>query len=197
MISRPNVRELPEFQKANEFARHVVAVEGKEYEWVWDYAKDLVARKLDFFKMLDDKADTIIRYLGGGAGIFALGVLAKIDSTNWHIALMAIPALLASVVAVFFAIRCRVPSQGSGSTSIQTAKEVFADQSIDAMHAKAAFLGQFHLTATVLEIASRHKSRCIIVASWCYFAAIALLILPIITAVVFPPIAGVAAKSTK
>jgi hypothetical protein len=90
-LSLPQYIEKAEAHKrAVEFMHESTAKDGVEYKWVWEYAKELWELRSKVFNVLDDKADGIIKYLGGGTGLFAIGLLAKADSTSSYLNLVVL-----------------------------------------------------------------------------------------------------------
>lgn len=86
------------------------------YVWVAQYAKDLAERSEQTDKVLDEKADSIIKYLGGGSTLLTFGALLSIrpekPESCW-LALAALvsllPSLVFAVLAVRAALRVRTP----------------------------------------------------------------------------------------
>jgi hypothetical protein len=169
--------------------RNEIAVDvGKDYAWVAEYAKTLWAYREASYKTLDEKADSIIKYLGGGTGLFAIGVLSKIDVKNAHIAAFALFPLLAGIVAVFLAIYARIPMFAPDPTDIKTAKEIYADGRGSKEEAIAAFLGQWHYLCECLAMVNDKKAFVVMCATWLYWFAIALLAVPLVVAIFWPPV---------
>src|SRR5262249_7329045 len=54
-----------------EFSKEVRPIENADYKWLLDYARLLWDECNKTFASLDEKAENIIRYLGGGTGLFA------------------------------------------------------------------------------------------------------------------------------
>src|SRR4051812_42777079 len=82
---------LPGYAEARKFCDEFEPIEGVDYGWVADYAKDRQAMLLAAFKDLDDKAGAIITYLGSGTGLLTLGALAAAGSG-------ALPALVVAII---------------------------------------------------------------------------------------------------
>src|SRR5438093_6944908 len=60
-----------DYTAATEFRKNFTPLEGDEhdYDWVTDFAKFSYEKIHDGFDKLDEKADSIIRYLGGGSAL--------------------------------------------------------------------------------------------------------------------------------
>jgi hypothetical protein len=76
------VEKNPLYEAAKRFRDNPDPKDGVNYSWVSEYAKALWEYRNGVFDKLDEKSESIIKYLGGGTGLFTLGVLAKIDAGN-------------------------------------------------------------------------------------------------------------------
>jgi hypothetical protein len=175
-------------QTATKFMHSSAAIPGAHYEWVSRYAKDLWDHRLKIFTSLDDKSDGIIKYLGGGTGLFALGVLAKVDSGNVYLVLWTLPALICALMSLFLAIKARKPQLVSSLPSVQKAM-TYADENPNEDEALAAFLGQWNLACEHMRLICLRKAFLIEVSTWFYSLALGLLLLPLIVAAFCPPLA--------
>ena len=184
MVSASGSNATADEAAARAFMNSSAAKEGVEYEWVYEYAKSLWAHRLTVWRMLDEKADAIIRYLGGGTGIFALGVLAKIDASNRYLAEWALPALFIASIAVFLAMWARRPMDYPLLPSVENAKD-YADEHKE--DAKAAFIGQWHLANEKARLSCARKERWISWAAFLAYIALVLLLLPVIVGICTPP----------
>jgi hypothetical protein len=174
------------YKQALEFMKYVGPKQGAEYGWVFDYAKILWEYRNRVFVSLDEKADSIIKYLGGGTGLFALGVLAKVDGSNWYIAVAAMPAVACALLAILFAILARRPSAFPGLSTVETAKD-YADAEESSSAALAGFLGQWNLACEAVRLICQRKASRVEVAAWFTYAALVLLAIPLLVAVHYPP----------
>jgi|SRR5579864_160387 len=186
---------LPNHIEDNEtYKRAVVAMkattakEGVEYGWVLEYAKTRYEHCSKILSILDDKADGIIRYLGGGTGLFALGALSKIDSANSHLVWWSLPAIFAALVSLWFAWRVRKARTVPSLPSVLDAKENYAEGCPTDGAAKAAFLGQWNLYCEGTRVECHAKAALLDRATCCYFIALVLLVLPLIAAAIWPPL---------
>ena len=64
-----DIEDREEFQDAERFRRTITPLEDTEYKWIFDYANDKHDKLTKIYKELDDKANEIVKYLGGGAGL--------------------------------------------------------------------------------------------------------------------------------
>jgi hypothetical protein len=175
----------PVHQEVIDFLNNAKAAEGAEYGWTFEYAKTLWEYRNKTFAGLDEKAESIIRYLGGGTGLFAIGAIAKVETSSRWIAASALPAIICALVAIYFAFRSKKPDPFPGMPSIQKAK-AYADDLKNDNEAKAAFLGQWNAVCEHARLICDRKAVDVYRASVLAFVALTLLILPLLTAIFIP-----------
>jgi hypothetical protein len=163
---------------ARKFKDEIRAGDEVEYGWVWNYAKDLWAHRTKVNEILDNKADAIIRYVGGGAGLFLLGSLLNLNKENAFFMAWSLPAAITAVVSLVFATLARLPSAKASLPHVASAVE-FANHYKLTKHAKCAFLGQFHLSLEILRLSCNCKSRYLKWSTWFYVGALAALSIPL------------------
>ena len=61
------------------------------YDWTVEYAKDCYTRMETTFRYMDEKADSLIKYLGGGTAAVTLGTLATVNGANYLLACAVTP----------------------------------------------------------------------------------------------------------
>ncbi|MFL5339885.1 MAG: hypothetical protein ACJ8F7_07020 [Gemmataceae bacterium] len=105
-----------EYQKALKEYRKFKQIDGIDYSPVVQYARELCEHYEAVDKALDDKADSIIRYLGGGSAIVTFGAFLSVkgESHDSRIVglcalLSLLPSLICALAAVYSAIRVRMP----------------------------------------------------------------------------------------
>src|SRR5271157_3479339 len=146
-------KDDPQYTEAESFKEEIELKDGVDYEWVWEHAKDTFDRSESTYKELDDKANDIIKYLGGGTGLFTLAVLANIRHENACVILAAIPTFLLALISVTVALRARQPNPATRPPDIRSAFK-FAEHYEKSGKARAYFLGQWHLTCKGLDLAN-------------------------------------------
>lgn len=126
-----NYESSSEYQEALNYYQQFQQQEGVDYSEAIAYAKETMDRCLSTEKCLDDKADSIIRYLGGGLAFVSFGTLVSIktdSSKNAAFPLLIITTLLPSFIlgllAVLNAIKCRQPANAATLPSIKFAVEM-------------------------------------------------------------------------
>jgi hypothetical protein len=174
-------------QDALRFMQDFEAKDGVDYEWVSDYANGLWDHRVKIYSTLDDKADAIIRYLGGGTGLFALGVLAKVEPANAYLVYWSMPAVLSALVSLFFAARVKIPSFAPSAPTVKQAIVEFADADATPKKAKAEFLGHLHLACEDMKLVCNRKAAWLEWATRLYIAALFLLAMPLAVAAYCPP----------
>lgn len=159
----------------------------KDYSWLIDYSERLWDSYTKVFSTIDEKSDSIIKYLGGGTGIFTLGIIAKTDASNYFLIWWCLPSLISSLIAIFLAVCARRPRGVPSLPPISQAKR-YAEMYQDAKEAQAAFVAQWNLACVDMKLICRRKADFLELATWFYFAAISFLGLPLlVAAIVFKP----------
>jgi hypothetical protein len=177
----PHFDETSEFREARDFRNTLEPGDGIDYDWVWGYAKELHERQAKIYTTLDDKADAVIRYLGGGVGLLALGTLAAARVGDGKLLLWLLPTVVLALLSIVFAVRARRPGAAPGLPKV--------NQAIDHANkysekAKATFLGQLHVLCEGLRMTCVRKARLLTVATWLYLLSLATLALPIVAVIV-------------
>ena len=110
-----------EYQAALNYYQQFKAQEGVHYDAAITYAQQLHERYDKTDKALDEKADSIIKYLGGGSALVTFGALLSLKTDTRATCILGlvamvclIPSLAAAIMAVSHAIRVRRP-RASGS----------------------------------------------------------------------------------
>jgi hypothetical protein len=170
-------------QRAHAFMENSTAKEGVDYKWALDYAKGLWEYRNKVFAGLEEKAESIVKYLGGGTGLFTLGAIAKVDPSNVAVALCSIPAVVCALVAVGLALWSKIPGPFPGLPTVENAKR-YADEHPTETGAIAAFLGQWGLLCEDARLSCERKARRVELAGWTAFGALSLLLVPLAVAIV-------------
>ena len=100
----------PAYLDAVTFNDNITPKEGAKYEWAWEYAKFQFERADRIYRDLDDKANDIIKYLGGGTGLFTLAALANVTRGNVYVIAASLPAFAFAVISVALAACARQPN---------------------------------------------------------------------------------------
>jgi len=127
----PSFEDTAEYKQSVELWQKFEMKEQVDYKPVVEYATRLAESYERTDKSLDDKADSIVKYLGGGTAIITAGVLLgiKTDSTRGCIlSLVAITCLAPSyyftIRAVRAAINARRPQNQAALKSVSFAIEM-------------------------------------------------------------------------
>lgn len=181
-----HIRKSASYAQALAFMKAVQAKEGVEYDWVIEHAKDLWDERRKHFASLDEKADSIIKYLGGGLGLLSVGILAKVDANNAYLVGWTLPAVVCAIASLFLAAIARKPNSVPTLPPIDAAVG-YAEEGKEKKEAQAIFLGQWHLICEGQRLANRRKAQWIVWATFFYCLALAFLILPLAFAGLYPP----------
>jgi hypothetical protein len=166
----------PEFQSARHFKEVIRPGSDTEYDWVCEHAKEQYERGRKTWSTVDDKANEVIKYVGGGTGLVTVGVLTTLRPETAALVAYTVPAIILSWVAVTLAALARRPQAAAEPPSIETA---FHYANAYKEGANVRFLGQWHLACEILDIALRRKTALLAWSVWSFLAALALLLLPL------------------
>jgi hypothetical protein len=188
MSATDPVTSAESYQKALEFMKTATAKAGIKYDWVLDYAKEYWDYRRKVLENLDEKSDSIIKYLGGGIGLTALGILGKIDDKNAYLVVWLLPSLITALAAIVLAAWARSPRPVSGLPRIEDAVLHYAEKEgtlgdspeVREEKAKVAFLGQWELSCERIRLVALQKAQTIRQATFCYVLALGLLLLPVV-----------------
>lgn len=168
-----------------EFFATFVPVEGYDYGWVVKLAKERYDSTRVDFKNIDDKAAHLMTYLGSGTGIVLAASLAGVTAgqvSPW-VALLALPAFGAALFSLGMAAHARSPRALHCQPSARNAAQIVADERYKA-DAEACLIPTWTLAASLnqaeIDAKAGHLSR----ATWALFAALALLVLPMVAGIV-------------
>ncbi|WP_157369944.1 hypothetical protein [Zavarzinella formosa] len=176
----------PDYIAALQAYRQFESQEGVNYEPVIEYARELFDRSEKTDRLLDEKADSIIKYLGGGSALVTFGALMSIKADSPNACLMGvvalvflIPSLVCAVAAVRYAIMVRMPRASAMPPNVDFAvkmAEFYKDK--DAIQ-----LNLFLILSPICEAAVHRniqKSKGVSAAHRAYAWAMGLLILPVL-----------------
>src|SRR5207249_4332507 len=94
-----------DYKAALDFYRKFQQQEGVDYSGVLAYARDLYDRHDKTDKLLDEKADSIIKYLGGGSALVTFGALLSIKSDNTNSCILGLVVLVLLIPSLVQAVR--------------------------------------------------------------------------------------------
>lgn len=187
ILSPRVIHDRDSFKDAQHFSETIQPLENTEYDWVFAYSKDLYDKYRAIYKDLDDKANEIIKYLGGGTGLFTLAVLLNITPRNAVIVGWTLPSFLLSIISVYLAMKSRQPHV---TCLPPTAKNAFgyANYYGTSRNAQAAFIGEWHRACEGMKLRIDDKAGWVKWATGSFFLAILGLLLPLIVALSLPKI---------
>ena len=162
----------PDYQKAHEFKDTFSPKEGVDYDWIEDYARLVYDRFDKAEQTLDAKAESIIKFLGGGTGLLTFGAIVNIQKLGLPVAVALGISLLLAVVAIAIAAWVRLPRQTFLPPSVGWAL-AYANFYQDA--ARSKFLAQWHVACEGMRLAVDVKARTVKIAMrWTLGALLAL-----------------------
>jgi len=120
-----------EYKAALDFYRSFKHEDGVDYSGVVAYACELYERYDKTDKTLDDKADSIIKYLGGGSALITFGALATLKTDTFISCILGlfalislVPFLVCALFAVRYAIQVRRPRSAATLPSVEFAVRI-------------------------------------------------------------------------
>jgi hypothetical protein len=177
-----DVREHQDYKDAKQFRENIDPYECVDYDWAWDYARANFDRIYAVGKELDDKANDIIKHLSAGIVLFTLVVLVNIRPENMGILGLGLFSFVAALISIFLAVLVRIPMPFCLPGTIREAFH-YAGYFGDPQRARGAFLGHWHQASEGLRLINNRKARLVERATWIFFAAVLLLLVPILGAV--------------
>jgi Type II secretion system (T2SS), protein G len=176
------VEECEAYRNAKDFLSNSVAVQGVNYKWVADYAKYLWEDYNNDYSAMDEKAESIVKYLGGATGLLIIGVLFKVDAANSYIAISTIPAVICSLIAIGLALMAKQPAPFPRLPSIQQTK-TYSDYHKEESPAVGAFLGQWNLACETARLICDCKAGLLKKTMIAAFSSLVLLLVPLVVAI--------------
>lgn len=103
------IQESPEFQGAWDFQLSYDPDPELDYGWVAEHSADEFKRLSRDVDSLDEKADSLIRYLAAGSGFVSLAALFSGTEPKAILFLLVVPTLLLLFIALCLAVMARKP----------------------------------------------------------------------------------------
>ena len=167
---------------AQEKAHSFEPIDGVDYQWVFEYAKQSYDHTYGVSGHLDDKADSIIKYLGAFSGLSAFLAAYIATSTTWEVALSVIPAFCLSISAIVIAARARRVLDQAAPPSIEAAMD-YAEAYEE--KASATFVPQIWAATVAMEAICNTKGRLIDRATNIFLWAAIALALPLVSSILW------------
>lgn len=191
-----------DYKSALNFYRDFEQKDGVDYSGIVDYARELYDRYDKTDKILDDKADSIIKYLGGGSALITFGALMSIKSENYWSSVFAIvalvsllPSLVCALLAVRKAIHVRRPRSSASLPDVHFALEMAEyHKTKEKLNVNLWLI--FYPICEAAYYRNLQKARLVESAHCLYLWAMGLLIVPVVSiAICLTAAAGKADKS--
>ena len=174
-----DVRFDAEYASAHRFKNAFTPQQGVDYHWVQTYAREIYRRLDEADQVLDAKAESIIKLLGGGTGLLSVGAIVNLPRLSGPVAACLLIALVLALAGIVIAARVRVPSQAFLPPTTGWAVR-YAESYGDA--AEDMFLGQWHLASEGRRLALRAKAIGVKYATWLAVAALTTVALSFVVA---------------
>lgn len=157
------VERNPSYNSAVKFSDEYQPSADSDYKWVLDYAVreyEMASLRLE---SLDGKADTLIGYLGAGAGLVSIGIAYSTGQHKSSVLVAAIPALLLLLFAILLALVARLPSKFPSPPHAKDALE-YANKE-KTQQAVGKFAACVWTSTRSLSLSAREKARLV---RWAY-----------------------------
>ncbi len=148
-----------------------------DYEWVRGHAKENYERLHKAFNDLDNKADAIIKYLGGGTTVISIAALFNVTPESVYLLYLLAPAVLTSVVSICLAMRARQPTAIPHPPTVEVATKYIAFFN---SKSEAAFLGLWHCCGEGMEVKIKEKSQYVTWSGYALMATLFMLFVPLL-----------------
>jgi hypothetical protein len=184
--SDDDYEDSTEYKEALEYWNKFKQQEQVDYTVALAYARELFERYEKLDKSLDEKADSIVKYLGGGSALVTLGGLFAIKTDVWSNCLLGlvalacmIPSLVVALRAVSAAIRVRQPRASATMLPVKFAVDM-AEFHKQKDNTELNLWLMLHPICEAYHFRTFRKSFLVKRAHSCYRWAIGLLLLPVI-----------------
>jgi hypothetical protein len=177
------IQSEPALKSAAEWLQNFAPNPDVDYKWVCEFAKKQWETRLGVYQKLDDKASSIVNWLGGGTGFFAIATtvaVVKGELTALVGTFMLFP-IVTALVAVWKALVAREGQDFYAVMDVRLATE-WAESFHP--HGEAASLAEWHPTLTSLKTVCTERSRRVNDAIWWAFRAVLLLLFPFVVAII-------------
>jgi hypothetical protein len=178
-----SIQSNSEYVDAVQFAQKYNPKAGTKYDWVARHVTEEYKRLEDIAAGLDEKADSLVRYLGvlvsAMSVAFTYGITQKTAESLFEV----IPALVVMLAAIACAMKARMPELSALPLVSRKAFE-YADYFLDSAVAEASSAAMTVAASVWLRLANEQKGRLVRWAFRLFLAAVCwLVVAPIITAV--------------
>ncbi len=176
-----------DYNDAVDFFKNFEKKDKVEYGWIMKYAKDLQERFEKTDGKLDEKADSIIKYLGGGSALLTFGALVSIKPEKPETCLLGLIALVSLIPSLCFALLAvqaalRVRSPQSAATPPPLTKAVhLAENYASAEEAELNLVLICHPICEAYAYRNKQKSDDLRRAHEFYAQSLLFVLIPVIT----------------
>ena len=150
------VRKSKQYKEAVQFANSYEPKKGKDYGWVLKHAVKDFECSDDRLNLLDEKADSLIGYLGAGSSLIALALGYGASTTTKIVVAATLPALPFLLAATIYAILARSPG---ALPALPTAYDAIKCNDAYEGEAEARFAAMVSASSAASMIATKEKAR--------------------------------------
>ncbi len=177
----------PEYLEAVEFWKSFSEKDGVEYDGVITYARELHERYDKTEKLLEAKAESVIKYLGGGSALLTLGALASLRTDTREACIVGataifslLPSLCFAVAAISAAINVSMPRAAATLQTVEFAVSM-AEYHKTKKKAELDLMLLLHPICETLHYRNLKKAQFVELAQRKYIWAMRCLLIPLAT----------------
>jgi len=148
--------------------------------WVTEYAKWKYNQHQDAWIAIDNKADRLLTYLGGGTPVLVCAVIFSAKEIGPLVSLAAIPTIILLIASILQALKVRNVGPFAAPPPIETARSCLEQQGEDS---ELAFTKDWGRATESLAKHSAEKRKVLARAFTCFTYAVTALLLPVIVAI--------------
>ena len=154
-----------------------------DFDWLYEYCKFCFERALKIHSTLDEKADGIIKYLGGGTGLVTIAAISNARAENSYLYACLIPSVFFAILSILVACSARLPRTISDMPPVEAAYQLAkmkgeGDQRVG----KAYFIAAWHQNVEHIHAVCKTKARLVSWSHWLFGLSIFFLPVPLIMA---------------
>lgn len=140
-LRRADIESHPDFRAAREFTKELEPKKGRSYGWVYNDAIRAFDRATDTVRVLDQKAEGIIKFIAPGAGLLGLAFawLASTNCVSLWAGILVVVGIVALALSMVSALLSLGPHQTTFTPGVEDAINCADYADYDAEQAMAKF----------------------------------------------------------
>lgn len=187
-IKDKDILEDKRYIAAKKFEKNFNPVEGNDYSWVFDQAKEMLRELKELLANSELKAHKLITFIGPGSGAIGIGftLLAYQNISLGTIPLISIGLFVASIlISMLFSFTVLIPYRQTAGVSIKSCLATADYYKSDSNRARGRISSGLATSVIMLKIMAEYKSRCMKWSYYLFAAAVFFLIAAIVLAYFF------------